>query len=74
MRDCWQISESREEALIRVRIGAYNNICGNLNRAERRTTKGRLLVIQAEYAALKAENDFLREELAQYRNDDAKTE
>ena len=46
-----------------VYCGAYNEIVGGLNRAERRTTKGKLLVAEAEIAALKAQNEFLKEQL-----------
>ena len=42
---------------------AYYEIVGNLNRAERRTAKGKLIVAEAEIAALKAQNEFLRQAL-----------
>jgi hypothetical protein len=42
---------------------AYDAICPPMNRAERRTAKGRMLVAQAEAAALRAEVEFLRREL-----------
>lgn len=42
---------------------AYSEICPRMNRAERRTARGKMLVAQAEAAALKAEVAYLREEL-----------
>lgn len=40
---------------------AYNEIAGHLNRAERRTAKGKLIDAKAKIAALEAENKVLRE-------------
>lgn len=44
---------------------AYNDVCSHLNRAQRRTAQGRLVVAEAEIARLRAENEALREALAQ---------
>lgn len=38
----------------------YHEVLGGLNRTERRTAKGKLRVAEAEIAALKAQNEFLR--------------
>ena len=53
----------REESLRSARQEAYAAVCPPMNRAERRTAKGRMLVAQAEAAALRAEIEFLRSEL-----------
>ena len=53
----------REEALRSARQEAYSAICPPMNRAERRTAKGRMLVAMAEAAALRAEVEFLRREM-----------
>jgi len=53
----------REEALRSARQAAYSAVCPPLNRAERRTAKGRMLVAMAEAAALRAEVEFLRREM-----------
>lgn len=42
---------------------AYMQIAGRLNRAERRTAHGKLVVAQAKIAQLEAENNALREHL-----------
>lgn len=39
---------------------AYSDIAGHLNRAERRTDKGKLIDAKAKIAALEAENKVLR--------------
>ena len=52
-----------EFGLQHVRQEAYTAICPPMNRADRRTARGRMLVAQAEAAALKAEVEFLREAL-----------
>lgn len=39
----------------------------HMSRAERRTAKGRMLVAQAEAAALRAEVEFLKSELGRYK-------
>ena len=44
-----------------LRDKAYDEICPRLNRAERRTAHGRMLVAQAECAAMRAELEYLRE-------------
>ena len=44
-----------------LRNMAYDKICPRLNRAERRTAHGRMLVAQAELAAMQAELEYLRE-------------
>lgn len=56
--------EMREETIRQRRASAYESICPNLNRKERRTAYGKMLVAQAEAASLQAEVDFLREELS----------
>lgn len=56
--------EMRESSLRSAKQDAYDSICPPLNRAERRTAKGRMLIAQAEAAALRAEVNFLRDELA----------
>lgn len=56
--------DMREERLRRARMDAYDSVCPPMNRAERRTARGRMLVAQAEAAALRAEVEFLRGELA----------
>lgn len=43
-----------------ARARAYSAVCPNLNRAERRTAHGRMLVAQAQAAAMKAELEYLR--------------
>lgn len=43
-----------------ARARAYSAVCPNFNRAERRTAYGRMLVAQAEAAAMKAELEYLR--------------
>ena len=51
------IREQAGDAYLR----AYNEIAGHLNRAERRTAKGKLIEAKARIAALEAENKVLRE-------------
>lgn len=53
-----------EFGLQHVRQEAYQAVCPPMNRADRRTARGRALVAEAEAAALRAENIFLREALA----------
>lgn len=55
--------EMREANLDYAKRSAYEAICPTMNRAERRTARGRMLVAQAEAAALRAEVEFLRAEL-----------
>jgi hypothetical protein len=55
--------EMRDHNLAHARTTAYEAVCPPMNRAERRTARGRLLVAQAEAAALRAEVEFLRAEL-----------
>lgn len=43
-----------------ARRRAWTSVCPNLNRAERRTAYGRMLLAQAEAAAMKAELEYLR--------------
>ena len=43
-----------------VRNYAYNYVCPDLNRSERRKAYGRMLVAQAEAAAMRAELEYLR--------------
>ena len=56
--------ETREAQLNYKRTEAYDAICPPMNRAERRTARGRMLLAQAVAAALRAEVEFLRRELA----------
>lgn len=56
-------SEMRQAARDYAYRTAYDAICPNLNRAQRRSAKGRMLVAQAEAAALRAENEVLRKQL-----------
>ena len=55
--------ELREQQLEYAKSKAYAEICPPMSRADRRTAKGRMLVAQAEAAALRAELEFLRREL-----------
>ena len=56
---------SREDILHEVRQSAYESVISwQMSRAERRTAHGRMLVAQAAAAALKAEVEFLKNELA----------
>lgn len=55
--------EMLEESLRSARQEAYAAVCPPMNRAERRTAKGKMLVAMAEAAALRAEVEFLRREL-----------
>lgn len=57
-------AEMRKASLDCQKRAAYNAICPPMNRAERRTAMGRMLIAQAEAAALRAEVAFLRRELA----------
>lgn len=52
--------EMRRREIEDVRERAYSAICPRLNRAERRTAHGRMLVAQAEAAAMRAELEYLR--------------
>lgn len=40
---------------------AYYEVCGHLNRVERRTTKGRLIEMKAKLAALEVELQYYRD-------------
>ncbi len=55
--------EIRADELDLARRRAYEAVCPPMNRAERRTAKGRMLVAQAEAAALRAEVEFLHAEV-----------
>ena len=64
MMRCHRSEEEMREADLRdKRQAAYDSVCPPMNRAERRTAKGQMLVAQAEAAALRAEVEFLRREL-----------
>ena len=52
----WEIIED-------LRHNAYYSVCPPMNRKERRTARGQLLVAQGEAAALLAENEYLKEKL-----------
>ncbi len=56
-------AELRNRRLDHAISQAYSSVCPVMSRAERRTARGRMLVAQAEAAALRAEVEFLREEL-----------
>jgi hypothetical protein len=55
--------ELREDRIRSAKSRAYAEVCPPMSRAERRTAKGRMLVAQAEAAALRAELELLRSEL-----------
>ncbi len=48
---------------------AYGWEVPEMNRKERRTARGRVLVAEAEARSLQAENEFLKEELARLKGD-----
>ena len=54
--------EIRDENLAIKKRDAWNEVCPPMSRAERRTAKGRMLIAQAEAAALRAEIEFLKQE------------
>lgn len=59
-------AELHAEQISMLREQAYNDVCyPMMNRKERRTAKGRMLVAQAEAAALQAEVDYLRQVLSE---------
>lgn len=60
----------REMALQSARDFAYSQVCPPMNRQERRTARGRMLVAQGEAAALRAENEFLKRELEMLKGGD----
>lgn len=51
------------ERMKRNTADAYQSIVGTMNRAERRTARGRQLVAQGLAAALQAENDILKDRI-----------
>jgi len=51
-----------------LRREAYYSVCPPMNREERRTARGKLLVAQGEAAALRAENEYLKQQLEEARN------
>lgn len=56
---------SDSEKINQARDEAYSEVCPPMNRKERRTAKGRMLVAMGEAAALRAENEFIRSKLFQ---------
>jgi len=46
-----------------ARLKAHMSVCPHLNRAERRTAHGKMLLAQAEAAAMRAELEYLRDQL-----------
>lgn len=56
-------AEIREHERAFAREQAYSGVA-HLNRKERRTAHGRMLMAQAEAAALRAENEILKRQLA----------
>lgn len=59
------IPPSREERLQSAMDAAYSRVCPQMNRAERRTAKGKLLVALGKIAMLEAKLKFLEEEKLQ---------
>ncbi len=57
-----KIPQSRDDRLQQRMDEAYSSICPPMNRAERRTARGKLLVAQGKIAALEAKIKFLEEE------------
>lgn len=55
--------QSREDALNEAMDTAYSEVCPPMNRAERRSARGKLMVAQGQIAALKAKLAFLEAEL-----------
>lgn len=55
-------AEMRERDRAHAREQAYAGVA-HLNRKERRTAHGRMLVAQAEAAALRAENEILKRQV-----------
>lgn len=51
---------SNREHVAAAYTDTYHDLVGGLNRAERRTVQGRLLVEQAKVAALQAQLDVLQ--------------
>jgi hypothetical protein len=56
-------AEFLQEKIARSTADAYQSIVGTMNRAERRTARGRQLVAQGLAAALQAENDILKDRI-----------
>ena len=56
-------AQSKAEILHEIRESAFKDVVPQMNREERRTAKGKMLVAKGEAAALKAENEYLRAEL-----------
>jgi len=56
-------SESNRLRIENAKNEAYSKVCPDMNRKERRTAKGKMLHAQGIAAALKAENELLRNEL-----------
>lgn len=46
-----------------LREAAYSNVCPPMNRAQRRTAKGKMFVAQGELAAHQAEMYYLRDRM-----------
>ena len=56
-------AELLREQIDRNKTYAYQSIVGTMNRAERRTARGRQLVAQGLAAALQVENDILKDRI-----------
>ena len=70
MEDYWKSADRcHTEKLESKRLQAYSSVCPPMNRVERRTARGRMLVAQGESAALRAEVEFLQEELERAKGD-----
>lgn len=54
----------RDEEIEYRREVAYQSVCPPMNRADRRSARGKMLIAQAEAAALRAEVEFLKKELS----------
>jgi hypothetical protein len=56
---------SISEEIATARETVYTETCGHLNRAQRRSSGGKVLVMEAKVKALEAENTILRDRLAE---------
>ena len=70
MDDYWKSPDRcRAEQLEHEKRQAYADVCPPMNRAQRRTARGRMMVAQGEAAALRAEVEFLRQELEELKSE-----
>lgn len=63
-----KLPQSRDDRLQSTMDIAFNGACPRMNRAERRTAKGKLLVVRGQLAALEAKIKFLEEEKLETQN------